>query len=140
MPWHLPSELKHFKNVTMGKAIIMGRKTWEAIGKPLPGRQNIVVSRNPDFEASGCEVCSTFGQAIETARGSDIMVIGGGALYRMALRLADRMILTMVDCKPPADTWFPQWDHSDWRLVSSRVVEADEENEYGYEIQEWVRR
>jgi len=139
MPWHLPSELKHFKRVTMGKPVVMGRKTWEAIGKPLPGRQNIVVSRDPAFEASGCEVCGSIEHAFETARGSDIMVIGGGELYRMALPLADRMILTLVDCEPLADTWFPEWDRSGWRLISRHAVRAGNNDEYDYEIQELER-
>lgn len=140
MPWHLPGELKHFRHSTMGKAVVMGRKTWESIGKALPGRQNIVVSRDPDFQAKGCEVCASLEQAIATARGNEVMVIGGGDLYRLALPLASRMILTLVDCSPEADTWFPRWDRREWTLVSRRSVNADADNRYAYEVLELVKR
>lgn len=139
MPWHLPGELQHFKKATMGKAMVMGRKTWESIGKALPGRQSIVVSRNPDFQAQGCEICTSLQQAIEIARSSDVMVIGGGELYRLALPLANRMILTLVACECPADTWFPDWNRCDWTLVSQRSVEADADNPHSYQVQELVR-
>jgi len=139
MPWHLPGELKHFKNATMGKPIVMGRKTWESIGRALPGRQNIVVSRDPDFSAEGCDVCGSLQRGIAIARGSEVMVIGGGELYRQALPLANRMILTLVDSVFSADTWFPEWDRSDWVLLSQRVVKADADNPYGYEVQELTR-
>jgi dihydrofolate reductase len=139
MPWHLPGELQHFKKATMGKAMVMGRKTWESIGKALPGRQSIVVSRNPDFQAQGCDTCTSLQQAVEIARSSDVMVIGGGELYRLALPLANRMILTLVDCECPADTWFPDWSRCDWILVSQRSVKADEDNPYSYQVRELVR-
>jgi len=139
MPWHLPGELKHFKDATMGKPIVMGRKTWESIGKALPGRQNIVISRDPDFRAQGCDVCTSLQQAMAVARGNEVMIIGGGELYRMALPLARRMILTFVNSVFPADTWFPDWDRSDWILVSRRSVNSDADNPHDYEVQELVR-
>jgi len=139
MPWHLPDELQHFKAATMGKPIVMGRRTWESIGRPLPGRQNIVVSRNRQFQAAGCDVVVSIDGALDVARGEEVMVIGGGELYRIALPKAWRMLLTLVDCEPGADTWFPDWDRSEWRLVNSTLVSADDRNPYAYEIQELVR-
>lgn len=139
MPWHLPGELKHFKETTMGKPIVMGRKTWESIGRPLPGRQNIVVTRNRSFQARGCDLAGSLDQAVQIARGEEVMVIGGGQLYQQALAVSDRMILTRVDCEPEADTWFPEWQSSEWRQVSLRSESADERNPCAYQVIEWVR-
>ena len=139
MPWHLPGELKHFKETTMGKPIVMGRKTWESIGRPLPGRQNIVVTRNRSYQARGCDLAGSLDQAVQIARGEEVMVIGGGQLYQQALAVSDRMILTRVDCEPEADTWFPEWQSSEWRQVSLRSESADERNPYAYQVIEWVR-
>lgn len=140
MPWHLPGELRHFKEVTMGKPIVMGRKTWESIGRALPGRQNIVVSRNLSFQAPGCVLAGSLEDAIGLASGEEVMIIGGGELYRQALGNADRMILTEVDCEPRADTWFPDWDQSQWEQISIRQERADEKNPYAYRVVEWVRK
>ena len=140
MPWHLPGELKHFKQTTMGKPIIMGRKTWESIGRALPGRQNIVITRSPDYRASGCLVVNSLEEAFEQALGEEVMVIGGGQLYRQALALADRMILTRVDCEPDADTWFPQWDSGDWQEIGRRSQGVDENNDLAYDVLELVRK
>lgn len=140
MPWHLPRELKHFKQTTMGKPIAMGRKTWESIGRALPGRQNIVVTRNPDFSATGCDVAGSMEESIEMANGAEVMIIGGGQLYTEALPLADRMVLTLVDCAPEADTWFPEWDSADWVEAASRSEAPDEENPHAYRVIELNRR
>lgn len=134
MPWHLPAELKHFKASTMGKPIVMGRKTWESIGRALPGRQNIVVTRKRAYQAEGCTVVPSFDQAMEAAVGEEVMIIGGGQLYRQALPLADRMLLTLVDCEPEADTWFPEWNKDEWREISRRSQVADENNELAYKV------
>ena len=140
LPWHLPGELKHFKSVTMGKPIVMGRKTWESIGRALPGRQNIVVSRNPCFRAPGCDHARSLEEAVAMAQGEEVMIIGGGELYRQALAGADRMILTEVDCEPQADTWFPDWDRSQWEKVSVRHERADQKNPFAYRVVEWIRK
>ena len=140
MPWHLPAELQHFKRVTMGKPIVMGRKTREAIGRALPGRQNIVVTRQSGFEAPGCDVAHSLAEALEIARGPEVMVIGGGQLYAQALPLASRMVLTLVDCAPEADTWFPEWSPEDWEEVSSRCEPADERNPYAYRVMDLLRK
>ena len=140
MPWHLPAELQHFKRTTMGRTIIMGRKTWQAIGRPLPGRQNVVVSRDPGFSADGAAVAGSLAQALEVATGDEVMVIGGGELYALALPLASRMVLTIIDIEPRADTWFPAWDEGEWREVAARRISADESNPLAFRIVELIRR
>jgi len=139
MPWHLPAELQHFKQATMNKAILMGRKTWQSIGRPLPGRQNIVISRNPAFSASGAEVVGSLAAAIEIADAGEIMVIGGGQLYSLALPITQRMLLTLIDIEPPADTWFPEWDDAQWKQNREDHFPADEKNKLAYRIVELVR-
>lgn len=139
LPWHLPAELQHFKKVTMGKPVLMGRKTFESIGRPLPGRQNLVVTRNEAWQAEGCRVVHSLVDAMERAEGAEVMVIGGGELYRQALPLASRMVLTMVEATPEADTWFPEWSTSEWQLVSSERHEADDDNPLPFCVDEWLR-
>jgi dihydrofolate reductase len=139
LPWHLPRELKHFKTITMGHPIVMGRKTWESIGRPLPGRQNIVVTRNPDYRAEGCDVASSLEAAVEVSNGDEVMVIGGGELYRQAMPHADRMVLTRVDCEPAADTWFPGWDPADWTEVAVRDEDPDADNPHAYRVIDLAR-
>ena len=134
MPWHLPAELQHFKSATMGKAIVMGRKTWQAIGRPLPGRQNIVVSRNPGFDAVGAEVSCSLAAAVEAARSEEVMVIGGGQLYELSLPLAQRLVLTLIDIEPEADTWFPEWDQGQWHTHEERHFQIDANNQLAYRI------
>ena len=139
MPWHLPAELQHFKKATMGKTIVMGRKTWQAIGRPLPGRQNIVVSRNPDFHAVGVDLATSLDEAAAMSQSDEVMIIGGGQLYTLALPLAKRMILTLIDIEPEADTWFPPWDKQQWLLTEERHFPIDSNNELAYRIVELVR-
>ena len=140
MPWHLPRELKHFRETTMGKPIVMGRKTWESIGRALPGRQNLVVTRNPRLEAPDCDVAGSLWEAVEMAAGDEVMIIGGGQLYAEALPMADRMVLTRVDCEPEADTWFPEWNEAEWIESASRDELPDEKNPYAYRVFELKRR
>jgi len=139
MPWHLPAELQHFKSTTMGKAIVMGRKTWESVGRPLPGRQNIVISRNRNFPQQGFTLCTSLQRALEVAQSREVMVIGGGELYSESLPMASRMVLTLVDCEPQADTYFPEWDASEWLEISRHLKPADEQNRYDWEIVEMQR-
>jgi len=134
MPWHLPGELQHFKATTMGKSIVMGRKTWESIGRALPGRQNIVISRRVDYPEMGFDLCASLQEAMAVARSDEIMVIGGGQLYSQAIPLASRMVLTLVDCEPTADTWFPVWDAADWQETSRQFKPSDEQNPFACEI------
>jgi dihydrofolate reductase len=139
LPWHLPRELRHFKETTMGKPIVMGRRTWQSIGRALPGRQNLVITRDPSFRADGCDVVHSLTEAIARSGGTEVMIIGGGQLYREALPYADRMILTRVDCEPAADTWFPDWDAAQWRETEIRSEHADEGNPYDYRVIELTR-
>jgi dihydrofolate reductase len=140
MPWHLPAELKHFKQVTMGKTIVMGRKTWQAIGRPLPGRQNVVISRNPAFLAKGVDLVGSLAEAIELSESDEVMIIGGGQLYEQALPLAQRMVLTLIDIEPQADTWFPDWDENEWMQIAKTHFAADDNNDLSYRIVELKRK
>lgn len=126
LPWHLPQDLKYFKSVTLGKPVIMGRKTYESIGKPLPGRPNIVITRSKDWSAAeGVIVARSFEQALFeatsllTAESADeAIVIGGAEIYRLALQLADRVYLTHVDIEPEGDAFFSELDSAQWCLES----------------------
>ncbi len=139
MPWHLPDELRHFKKITLGKPVIMGRLTREAIGVALPGRQNIVISRDQSYLVEGCESATSIEAAINLARGDEVMIIGGGEIYQQALSLANRMFLTVVDIRPEADTWFPEWAEEDWSLAGSVKHDRDENHSHAFDMQEWVR-
>ena len=139
MPWHIPAELQHFKMATMGKTIVMGRKTWQAIGRPLPGRQNIVVSRNPDFHAEGVDLATSLEDAVAMSENDEVMIIGGGQLYALALPLAKRLVLTLIDIEPEADTWFPEWSEQEWSQTSEKHYPVDENNKLAYRIIELNR-
>lgn len=122
LPWHYPEDLKHFKRTTMGHAIIHGRKSYEDFGKPLPGRRNIIVTRQADYVAEGCEVVNSLEAAITLARESDPepFVLGGAEIYRQALPLVTRMYLTEIDAEHAGDTRFPDFDRSQWRETERR--------------------
>ena len=139
MPWHLPAELAQFKKATWGRPIIMGRKTFQSIGRALPGRQNIVVTRSDKFTAEGCDIVGSLKSAIDLAIGDEVMVIGGGQLYAQALPLAQRLIITEIDGEPEADTWFPEWDVAEWREVRRESFPADDKNLYSFSIVEYLR-
>lgn len=129
MPWHLPADLKHFKEITLGKPIIMGRRTHESIGKALPGRRNIVVSRDPGYRAAGCEVAHSLQEALPLAGNApEIMVIGGALLYQEALPLAGRIYLTRIGGRFEADTYFPALDTTEWQEKQRIHRPADERN------------
>jgi dihydrofolate reductase len=140
MPWHLPAELAHFKLTTMGKSLVMGRKTWESIGRSLPGRQNIVVTRDQKLDAPGCDVANSLDEAVSMATSDEVMVIGGGSLYELALPNAHRMVLTHIECEVEADTWFPEWETSEWVPVNREHFAADHKNGLAYDIVEYQRR
>ncbi|MNM92920.1 Dihydrofolate reductase type 3 [compost metagenome] len=133
MPWHLPADLKHFKATTLGKPIIMGRKTWDSLGRPLPGRLNLVVSRQPGLTLEGAEVFPSLQAALQRAdawareKGVDeLMLIGGAQLYTEAQPIAQRLYLTRVALQPEGDAWFPELD-ADWHLASSDTHAATAE-------------
>ncbi|MGL1957749.1 MAG: type 3 dihydrofolate reductase [Colwellia sp.] len=130
MPWHLPADLAYFKKITLGKPIIMGRKTFESIGRPLPGRRNIVISRDEKYHAEGIESVTSIEQALLRANDvEEIMVIGGGAIYRHCLPNADRLYITHIKAKIDGDTQFPSYDKS-WQKISSEFRGSDEKNSY----------
>jgi dihydrofolate reductase len=132
LPWHLPADLKHFKAITLGKPIIMGRKTFESIGKALPGRTNIVISRDHRFTATGCIVAHSLEAALQQASFDEIMIIGGATLYEYALPLADTLYLTIVNGHFVGDCYFPAWSDGSWVLVDQKAHTADKANPYGY--------
>ena len=135
LPWRLQADLRRFKSLTMGKPVIMGRKTYESIGKPLPGRSNIVVTRDPDYRAPGCQVVHSLEQALEAGAGhAEVMVIGGAELYRQALGRAQRMYLTLVRAEVEGDTLFPDIEPQQWRELERESHRADEKNQYDYDF------
>lgn len=130
MPWHLPAELAYFKRITTGHPIIMGRKTFESIGRPLPNRRNIVVSRNTALLAPGCEVVASLPAALSLCVGQDVFVIGGATLYREALPHAQKLYLTEIDAEVPGDTHFPVIDPAHWHELSRETRTRDERNAF----------
>lgn len=125
--WRHPADMAYFKRATQGHTVIMGRRTWESLPerfRPLPGRRNIVVTRQQAYAAPGAELASSFPAALELAIGSEAFVMGGGELYAAALPLADRLLLTEVDCAPDGDTFFPPFSAKDWRPVT-REAQTD---------------
>jgi dihydrofolate reductase len=119
LPWHLPDDLRHFKRTTLGYPIIMGRRTWESIGRPLPGRRSIVVTHNPGWSAPGCERAESLPQALAMCAGAgEVFVIGGARLFADALPLAQRLFLTEIDADFEGDTFFPPIDLARWRETS----------------------
>jgi dihydrofolate reductase len=134
LPWHLPNDLKYFKQVTMAKPIIMGRKTYESIGRPLPGRTNIVITRQADYQAEGIVVVNSLQQALDKAEDisfvaghEEVMVIGGAEIYQQALLQADRLYITHVHAEIDGDAFFPQVDWNDWQEIKSESHQADPE-------------
>jgi dihydrofolate reductase len=133
MPWHLPADFRHFKSKTMGKPIIMGRKTWESLPvRPLPGRLNIVVSRQKGIELDGASVHSSLAGAVAAAElfakkalVDEVMIIGGAELYDLGMDYADRLYLTRIDVEPDGDAYFPEFDQCDWEMVSNDPRQKD---------------
>lgn len=133
IPWHLPSDLARFKKLTMGHHLILGRKTYLAIGKPLAGREMIVLSRNPDFRPQGILRVDSYPEALNQAskRGEkEVFVVGGAEIYREALDSADRFYLTRVHTQAEVDTVFPDWNEADWEVICSQEIPADARNPF----------
>ncbi|WP_296945724.1 dihydrofolate reductase [uncultured Massilia sp.] len=130
LPWHLPEDLAHFKRVTLGRPIIMGRKTFDSIGRALPGRRNIVVTRNPDWRHDGVEVAASLEDAVALARadGGGASIIGGAQIFAQALDLADRMVITHIDKTYACDTFFPEIDTARWTAVASAPQRSQAED------------
>jgi dihydrofolate reductase len=143
LPWHLPNDLKYFKNTTWAMPIIMGRKTYESIGKPLPGRTNIVISRNGDWRADGVESVQSLDMAIELAHHlqvKELFIIGGAEIFNSSLPLARKIYLTRIHQEFEGDVFFPNVNEDNWNLVSNRDCEPDEKNLYRHSFQVWERK
>ena len=142
LPWHLADDLRRFKRLTMGHSIVMGRKTWESIGRPLAGRRMLVISRQADYRADGVKVAASLDRALEiaVAAGDDeVFVIGGAEVYRLAMPRADRLYLTRVDTEIDGDTHFPQVDWSQWRLAESERHAASDRNDHAFTFECYER-
>ena len=127
MPWHLPADLRHVKELTTGKTIVMGRKTFESLGRPLPNRRNVVLTRNRNFHPEGVEVVHTKQEVLDLG---EVIIFGGAEIYRQFLDVADRLYITEIDLEAEGDTFFPQWDREAFALVDKREGTVDEKNRY----------
>lgn len=142
LPWHLPNDLKHFKTITSGHPVIMGRKTFESLGKPLPNRTNIVISRRTDWFQEGILIVGSIKEALKFAKKIDeeVFVIGGGNIYQQTILLADRLELTQVQASIEADTFFPEIDTEVWIKTEEICHDQDEKHNYGYCFQTYERK
>ena len=135
LPWHLPADLAYFKKLTTGKSILMGRKTYDSIGRPLPNRRNIVITRNANISIPGCEVVSSIDHALElTKEDSEVMVIGGASLCEQLLPKVNRLYITKIDGEFEGDVFFPKYDDFDWLEVSCESHPKDNSNAYSYKF------
>lgn len=133
LPWNLPADMEHFKQLTKGKPIIMGQKTFESIGKPLIGRANIVLTLDKNFTPPGCQIAHSIKEALEIVKNSkEVMICGGESIYRQFLPLADRMYLTLIEGDFEGDAFFPEFDRSSWKEVERVENKSDRENPYKY--------
>ena len=142
MPWHLPADLAHFKRLTLGKTLAMGRKTFDSVGRALPGRETLVITRDAERRFEGCTTVGSVDDAIKmcAARGVDELMIAGGAqVYGVTLARATQMHLTRIAAEVAGDTWFPPWDTQAWSLTSETIRPADERNAYELTFQTWAR-
>ena len=143
LPWRLPADLRHFRRLTMGHHLIVGRKTWQSIGAPLAGRIMLVVTRSRQLEPAGARSCASLDEALaaaEAAGEDEAFVAGGAEIYRLALPHADRLYLTRVHARPAGDVRFPAFDATAWRRIETRGRAADERNEHRLSFEIWDRR
>lgn len=142
LPWHLPVDMKYFKDTTMGKPIVMGRKSFEELGRVLPGRPNIMITRQKDYNAEGLYIVPSLEAGIEKAKTfgtEEIFITGGGEIFKMALPIIDRLYLTRVHAEVTGDTYFPEFDPRGWKLVKNERHEKDEKHAYALTFQVWER-
>lgn len=143
LPWHLPADMRRFRSLTSGHPVIMGRRTFESIGRPLPNRTNMVLSRDPGCLADGCWVYDSLPDAVAAAAvapgGDQVWIIGGGDLYRATIDVADRLELTVLDAEIDGDTYFPEIDPKRWELVANKRHEADADHAHGFEFRTYRR-
>jgi dihydrofolate reductase len=138
--WHLPNDLKRFKALTVGHPIIMGRKTFESIGRPLPGRTNIIITNNKELKIDGCVIVFSLKDAIVACEGKDAYIIGGGSIYEQSMEIADMIYLTLVDVELDADTHFPKIEDEKWQLVHSEMHTKDEKHQYDFQFIDFKRK
>lgn len=144
--WRLKTDLRHFRDITWGKPLIMGRKTFQSIGRPLPGRRTIVMTRDPEFAVEGVDKAGSFDEALAIGRrlagemgAADVIVAGGGEIYALALAVADRLHVTRVDAAPQGDAFFPDIDPARFRRVSARAYPAGPDDEHAFVVEEYAR-
>ena len=141
MPWHLPEDLRFFKKTTENGVVIMGRKTYESIGKPLPGRRNVIISRSLNYQAEGCETANGIQAAIDLVSDyPEVMMLGGANLYEQTITLADTLYITEVHHKFSGDAWFPAINPNDWTESSREEHDIDESNKYAYAFVKYIRK
>ncbi len=141
LPWHLPADLAFFKQNTLGKPIVMGRKTYESIGRPLPGRQNIIITRDANYRAEGCDCCSSIEAALELARDhAEVMLIGGASLYQQTLEKAQHLYLTRIHSSFEGDAWFPEINPDDWKEIWREDHRSDEKNICDFSFVKYSRK
>ena len=135
LPWHLPADLQHFKKITMGKPIVMGRKTFDSIGKPLPGRRNVVITKNREWKCAGVEVVYSVDEMVNLLRDEkEVMIIGGASFYQQLLSKVARLYLTIVQDTFKVDAYFPEYDCSQWKEIAREHFNADAKNKYDYDF------
>lgn len=140
LPWHLSSDLRRFKRLTMGHHIVMGRKTFESIGRLLPGRSTVIVTRNPGFLVEGAKIAASVEQAIQMSQADDeVFITGGAEIYRHSMQLVDRLLITRVDADVEGDALFPDYDSSQWRLTHRESFPADKKNDYPHTFEIYER-
>ncbi|RFB16869.1 dihydrofolate reductase [Bacillus sp. HNG] len=134
LPWRLPADLAYFKRVTMGHPIIMGRKTYDSIGRPLPGRENIIVTRDTSYKAEGCKVIHSIDEIVKMSEETEqeLFVIGGAEIFKEILPYSDRLYITVIDEEFEGDTYFPAFDKAEWQVISKEKGIKDEKNPYEY--------
>lgn len=139
MPWHLPADMAWFRQHTLGKAVLMGRKTFDSLGKALPKRRNIILSRQTGLVIEGCEIIHDFADAVAMFKDEELMVMGGSEIYALALPYADKLYCTRIRQSFVGDAWFPEWDKTTWQLTHEEEHKADEKNKYPYRFEIYQR-
>ncbi len=140
MPWRLSADLRRFRTLTMGHTIVMGRRTWESIGRLLPGRKTVIISRNPAYIVEGAATVDNLNDALRTAAGdSEVFVVGGGEIYRLAIPIANRIYITRVLSQIDGDTTFPEVNWLEWTRIESEAHSANEKNNHDFVFETWIR-
>ncbi|MDX8386971.1 MAG: dihydrofolate reductase [Ghiorsea sp.] len=139
MPWHLPADMAWFREHTLGKSILMGRKTFDSIGKPLPKRRNLILSRQKDLTIEGCEVVHDLAEVAQSFEGEELMVMGGAEIYALAMPFAQRLYCTNIQTSFEGDAWFPEMDMSAWQRTTKQQHQPDEKNKYPYQFEIYQR-